>query len=58
MQRSELAHLVDHTLLKPEATNADVIAVCNEAMELATYSVCISPTFVELAKQTLATELK
>ena len=58
MQRSELAHLVDHTLLKPEATNADVIAVCNEAMELATYSVCISPTFVELAKQTVGNRIK
>lgn len=58
MKRSELAHLVDHTLLKPEATNDDVIALCNEALELGTYSVCISPTFVELAKRTVGSDLK
>jgi len=58
MQRSQLAHLVDHTLLKPEATNADVIVICAEAIELGTYSVCISPTFVELAKQTVANQIK
>ncbi|MCX6404002.1 MAG: deoxyribose-phosphate aldolase [Actinobacteria bacterium] len=58
MQRSELAHLVDHTLLKPEATNVDVVAICNEAIELGTYSVCISPTFVELAKQTVGEQIK
>jgi deoxyribose-phosphate aldolase len=58
MQRFDLAHMVDHTLLKPEATNADVVAVCTEAMELGTYSVCISPTFVELAKQTVGNQIK
>jgi len=58
MQRSELAHLVDHTLLKPEATNTDIVAICNEAIELGTYSVCISPTFVELAKQTVGDQIK
>jgi deoxyribose-phosphate aldolase len=58
MQRSDLAHLVDHTLLKPEATNADVEAICVEAVELGTYSVCISPTFVELAKQTVGDQIK
>jgi len=58
MQRFDLAHMVDHTLLKPEATNADVVAACTEAMELGTYSVCISPTFVELAKQTVGNQIK
>lgn len=50
MQRADLAKLVDHTLLKPEATTADVIALCDEAVELGTFSVCVSPTFVETAK--------
>jgi deoxyribose-phosphate aldolase len=58
MHRSELAYLVDHTLLKPETTNSDVIAICHEAMELGTYSVCISPTFVDLAKQTVGEQIK
>lgn len=57
MQRCELAHIVDHTLLKPEATSSDVVAICAEAIDLGTYSVCISPTFVELAKQTVGDQL-
>lgn len=39
-----LARYVDHTLLKPEATTADVAAVIAEAAELGTYSVCLSPS--------------
>ena len=58
MQRSELAHMVDHTLLKPEATNDDVVAICAEAIELGAYSVCISPTFVELAKHAVGDQIK
>lgn len=50
MDRTALAKLVDHTLLKPEAIEADVIALCQEASELGTFSVCVSPTFVALAK--------
>ncbi len=50
MDRTDLAKLVDHTLLKPEATAADVIALCQEASELGTFSVCVSPTFVETAR--------
>jgi deoxyribose-phosphate aldolase len=50
MDRADLAKLVDHTLLKPEATAADVIALCQEASELGTFSVCVSPTFVETAR--------
>lgn len=50
MERAALAKLVDHTLLKPEATAADVISLCQEASELGTFSVCVSPTFVETAK--------
>lgn len=49
MNRTEMALLVDHTLLKPEATVADVIALCEEANELETFSVCVSPTFVATA---------
>jgi len=50
MKRVELAKLVDHTLLKAEATETDIIALCTEANELGTFSVCVSPTFVALAK--------
>lgn len=47
--RDELAKLVDHTLLKPEATPADVTALVAEAVELGTYAVCVSPSMVPVA---------
>ncbi|MGP9539050.1 deoxyribose-phosphate aldolase [Brachybacterium sp. AOP43-C2-M15] len=43
-----LARLIDHTLLKPEATAADVTALLREAEELGTYSVCVSPSMLPL----------
>ncbi len=42
--RETLARTVDHTLLKPEATDAQVAALCAEAAELGAYSVCVSPS--------------
>ncbi|OBA90875.1 deoxyribose-phosphate aldolase [Mycobacteriaceae bacterium 1482268.1] len=47
--RDEVAAVVDHTLLKPEATQADVTALVVEAAELAVYSVCVSPSMVAVA---------
>ncbi len=47
--REELARLVDHTLLKPEATIADVTALVAEAIDLGTYAVCVSPSMVSVA---------
>ncbi len=41
---SPIAALIDHTLLVPEATHADVDALVAEAIELGTYSVCVSPS--------------
>lgn len=38
--------MIDHTLLKPEATRADVDALIAEAAELGTYSVCVSPSML------------
>ena len=46
MKRSELAHMIDHTLLKPESTRADVDALAKEAGELGTYSICVSPSML------------
>ncbi|MEG3615618.1 deoxyribose-phosphate aldolase [Isoptericola haloaureus] len=44
--RAALARYVDHTLLKPEATAADVSALVTEGAALGVFSVCVSPTFV------------
>ena len=38
--------LFDHTILKPEATVADVDKVCDEALEHGFYSVCVNSSFV------------
>jgi len=44
-----VARLIDHTLLKPEATAADVAALVAEAVELGTYAVCVSPAMLPVA---------
>ena len=49
--RQQLAALVDHTLLKPEATNAEVAALVTEAAELGVYAVCVSPSMITVAVQ-------
>lgn len=49
--REQLAAVVDHTLLKPEATAADVTAVVAEAAELGVYAVCVSPSMVPVAAE-------
>jgi len=46
---ADIAPIIDHTLLKPEATRADVEALIAEAAELGTYSVCVSPSMLPLA---------
>lgn len=44
-----LSH-VDHTLLKPDATWADIRALCDDGMRFGVASVCIPPAFVKRAK--------
>ena len=46
MTTPDLATYIDHTLLKPEATRADVERTIADAAELGTYSVCLSPSFL------------
>jgi len=48
MDRATLAATVDHTLLKPEATAAQVAMLVAEAAELGTFSVCVSPSRLPL----------
>ncbi len=44
--REKVAALVDHTLLKPEATATEVAAVAKEAAALGAFAVCVSPSMV------------
>jgi deoxyribose-phosphate aldolase len=48
-----LASLIDHTLLKPEATRADVERVCGEAIKYRFATVCLFPVWVQLAASIL-----
>lgn len=48
LTRAALAAMVDHTLLKPEATPADVHRLVAEAAELGAYCVCVSPSMLPL----------
>jgi deoxyribose-phosphate aldolase len=49
--RDHVARLVDHTLLKPEATEVDVRFLAQEASDLGVYAVCVSPSMVPAARR-------
>ncbi|MBT8280708.1 MAG: deoxyribose-phosphate aldolase [Muriicola sp.] len=44
---------IDHTLLKPTATEGDITALCNEAIRYGFYAVCVNSCYVPLAKEIL-----
>ncbi len=50
---SVLAGMIDHTLLKPEATRDQIVTLCEEARKHAFASVCINPSYVSLCAQQL-----
>jgi deoxyribose-phosphate aldolase len=49
----QVAKLIDHTVLKPEATAEDIDKLCAEARQYGFYSVCVNPIWVAKAKQLL-----
>jgi deoxyribose-phosphate aldolase len=49
-----IAAVIDHTILKPEATRAEVLKVCQEARQYGFASVCVNPYWVPLVRQELA----
>jgi deoxyribose-phosphate aldolase len=50
---TEIASLIDHTILKAEATRQDVLKVCAEAREYSFASVCVNPYWVPLVAHQL-----
>lgn len=50
---NDIASLIDHTLLKPESTEADIRKVCAEAIEYKFKSVCINTHYVSLVSRLL-----
>jgi deoxyribose-phosphate aldolase len=48
-----VAGMIDHTLLKPDATRQDIETLCREAAQFHFATVCVNPTWVALAAQLL-----
>ena len=54
MNTKQIAHYIDHTALTTEKTDADILKLCDEAIEHQFFSVCINSCHIPLAKQKLA----
>ncbi|KNE85804.1 deoxyribose-phosphate aldolase [Aggregatibacter aphrophilus] len=54
MNAKQIAHYIDHTALTAEKTDADILKLCDEAIEHQFFSVCINSCHIPLAKQKLA----
>ncbi|MCC6454815.1 MAG: deoxyribose-phosphate aldolase [Caldilineaceae bacterium] len=57
MSASEVARLIDHTLLSPDATEAQIEQLCREAKQYRFASVCVNPTWVSLCRSLLVDSL-
>jgi deoxyribose-phosphate aldolase len=53
MSGGEVAKLIDHTLLRPEAARQDIEALCREALDFKFANVCINPVWVTLVAHLL-----
>jgi deoxyribose-phosphate aldolase len=51
MAAQNIASLIDHTLLKPEATSAQIRQLCEEALKFGFATVCVNPCYVALAAE-------
>lgn len=49
----QLGHMIDHTLLKPDATQDQIAQLCFEARKFSFASVCVNPSYVRLCAQLL-----
>jgi len=56
MSKEELAGLIDHTLLKPHASEDEVRRICQEAINYGFWSVCINPSYVSFASHFVRNE--
>ncbi|MHB1419449.1 MAG: deoxyribose-phosphate aldolase [Bacillota bacterium] len=53
MTKFELAAIIDHTLLRPESTQKDILKLCREAVDNHFGAVCINPVYTTLAAREL-----
>lgn len=50
---ASLAKYIDHTFLKPEASDADIRRICDEAKKYQFASVCVNPSYIKLVAEQL-----
>ncbi|PPA71458.1 deoxyribose-phosphate aldolase [Jeotgalibacillus proteolyticus] len=50
---TDIAKMIDHTLLKPEATKEQIVELCEEASQNGFMSVCVNPAWVKLSSELL-----
>jgi len=48
-----MAKFIEHTLLRPDATETDILRLCNEAKRYGFFAVCVHPFFVKTVKALL-----
>jgi len=53
MEDKQLASMIDHTVLKPDAKEEDIRKLCEEAKEYGFATVCVNPCYVPMAKHLL-----
>ncbi len=58
MRTEDILSRVDHTLLSPEASRAQIEELCADAVRFSCASVCVAPSYVALAKELTAGKIK
>lgn len=53
LNRKDIAGLIDHSLLRPDASYTDIKRLCKEALQFGFCSVCINPSLIKIAKELL-----
>ncbi len=53
LSKTELARMIDHTLLKAETTTKDILRICQEAKQFGFASVVVNPTYIKKAAEFL-----
>jgi deoxyribose-phosphate aldolase len=49
--KTDIARLIEHTLLKPEATEGQIRQLCQEGLEYGFAAICVNPVWVKLCSQ-------
>jgi len=53
LKQKDIARVIDHTLLRPDASYTDIKRLCEEALQSGFYSVCINPSLIRITKELL-----